>query len=99
MENPARMPDPSSIEEIREGEEWARRSGKLTPLSPVQVAQLYRNISDTIVANVYGILTVGAAQGVLTGIALRIVGMNSSLLLGLAAGFCSIIPVVGRTSV
>jgi predicted PurR-regulated permease PerM len=65
------------------------------PLSPVQVERLYQNISDTIIANVYGILTVGAAQGVLVGIAMRIVGMPSSLLLGLAAGFASIIPVVG----
>jgi predicted PurR-regulated permease PerM len=84
---------------FREGKEWALRAGKLTPLSEAQVAHLYRNISDTIVANVYGILTVGAAQGILTGIAMRIVGMPSSLLLGLAAGFCSIIPVVGSSLV
>lgn len=84
---------------FREGKDWALRAGKLTPLSEVQVSHLYRNIADTIVANVYGILTVGAAQGVLTGIAMRIVGMPSSLLLGLAAGFCSIIPVVGSAIV
>lgn len=84
---------------FREGKEWALRAGKLTPLSAAQVAHLYRNISDTIVANVYGILTVGAAQGALTGIAMRIVGMPSSILLGLAAGFCSIIPVVGSSIV
>ncbi len=65
----------------------------------MQVARLYQNISDTIIANVYGILTVGVAQGVLTGIAMRIVGMPSSLLLGLAAGFASIIPVVGSALV
>jgi len=84
---------------FREGKDWATRAGRLTPLSEEQVAHLYRNISDTIIANVYGILTVGAAQGALTGIAMRIVGMNSSLLLGLAAGFCSIIPVVGSAIV
>ncbi|MGB8889364.1 MAG: AI-2E family transporter [Candidatus Korobacteraceae bacterium] len=82
---------------FREGKDWAYRAGRLMPLSPVQVARLYENISDTIIANVYGILTVGAAQGVLTGIAMRIVGMPSSLLLGLAAGFASIIPVVGSS--
>lgn len=60
-----------------------------------QVARLYKNISDTIIANVYGILSVGLAQGLLTGIAMHIVGLQSSLLLGLAAGFASIIPVVG----
>ena len=80
---------------FREGKDWAYRAGRLIPLSPVQVARLYANISDTIIANVYGILTVGAAQGVLTGIAMRIAGMPSSILLGLAAGLASIIPVVG----
>ena len=82
---------------FREGKDWAYRAGRLIPLTPVQVARLYQNISDTIIANVYGILTVGAAQGALTGIAMRIVGMPSSLLLGLAAGFASIIPVVGSS--
>jgi predicted PurR-regulated permease PerM len=84
---------------FREGKDWALRAGKIIPLSDVQVAKLYANISDTIIANVYGILTVGVAQGILTGIAMRIVGMQSSLLLGLAAGFCSIIPVVGSAIV
>jgi predicted PurR-regulated permease PerM len=80
---------------FREGKDWAYRAARIIPLSPAQVARLYQNVSDTIIANVYGILTVGVAQGILTGIAMRIVGMQSSLLLGLAAGFASIIPVVG----
>src|SRR3974390_1058795 len=80
---------------LRDGEQWTDRAGTILPLSPEQVARLYRNISDTIIANVYGILSVGVVQGVLTGIAMWFVGMPSSLLLGLAAGFASIIPVVG----
>jgi predicted PurR-regulated permease PerM len=84
---------------FREGKDWALRAGRITPLSEAQVAHLYRNISDTIIANVYGILTVGVVQGILTGIALKIVGLGSSLLLGLAAGFASIIPVVGSSIV
>src|SRR5271167_4122135 len=84
---------------LRDGAQWAYRAGTFLPLSPEQVARLYRNISDTIIANVYGILSVGVAQGVLTGIAMRIVGMQSSLLLGLGAGFASIIPVVGSSLV
>jgi len=84
---------------FREGKDWALRAGKLTPLSEAQVAHLYQNISDTIIANVYGILTVGVAQGLLTGLAMRIVGVPSSLLLGLAAGFCSILPVLGSSIV
>ena len=84
---------------FRDGAQWADRAGGLLPLSPQQVARLYRNISDTIVANVYGILSVGIVQGLLTGIAMHIVGMESSLLLGVAAGFASIIPVVGASLV
>jgi len=84
---------------FREGAQWAYRVGNLLPLSPDQVARLYRNISDAIIANVYGMVSVGLVQGVLTGIAMWIVGMQSALLLGVAAGFASIIPVVGSSIV
>ena len=57
---------------FRDGKDWALRAGKLTPLSDHQVAHLYQNVSDTIIANVYGILTVGVAQGIATGIAIAL---------------------------
>jgi predicted PurR-regulated permease PerM len=84
---------------FRDGAQWAYRAGSLLPLSREQVVRLYRNISDTIIANVYGILSVGVAQGVLLGVVLRFIGMQSALLLGLATGFASIIPVVGSALV
>ena len=84
---------------FRDGKQWAHRAGTLMPLSSAQVERLYGNIADTIVANVYGILSVGVAQGLLVGIAFRIVDIPSSLLLGLAAAFASIIPVVGSAVV
>jgi predicted PurR-regulated permease PerM len=84
---------------FRDGAQWSYRAGTLLPLTPAQVARLYKNICDTIVANVYGILSVGIVQGVLTGIGVRIIGMQSALLLGVAAGFASIIPVVGASLV
>jgi predicted PurR-regulated permease PerM len=84
---------------FRDGAHWAHFAGTLLPLSPGQVTRLYRNISDTVIANVYGILSVGLAQGILVGVALRIIGMQSALLLGLATGFASIIPVVGSALV
>ena len=80
---------------FRDGRDWVRAMVNATPLAPSQAQGLISNISDTIVANVYGILSVGAAQGILTGIALAIVGIPSPLLLGLGAGFASIVPVVG----
>ena len=84
---------------FRDGRDWIHRTEGIIPLSPEQASRLFSNISDTIVANVYGILSVGLAQGVLTGIVVAIVGMQSPLLLGLAAAFASVVPVVGAALV
>jgi predicted PurR-regulated permease PerM len=69
------------------------------PLSPAHAKRLMNNVSDTIVANVYGVLLVGIGQGLLTGLALAFVGIPSPLLLGLLAGIASVIPVVGPSLV
>jgi predicted PurR-regulated permease PerM len=84
---------------FRDGRGWIRQAEEIIPLSPGQARKLFSNISDTIVANVYGIVSVGVAQGVLTGIALAIVGAPSSLLLAVCAAFASIVPVVGTALV
>jgi predicted PurR-regulated permease PerM len=84
---------------FRDGERWAKGLGSLLPLSPAQTARLFRNINDTIIGNVYGILSVGFIQGTLTGIATAIVGLPSPLLLSIAAFFASILPVVGAALV
>jgi predicted PurR-regulated permease PerM len=84
---------------FRDGQAWARELGQLMPLSQEQTSRLYRNIADTIVGNVYGIVSVGFIQGTLTGIAVALVGLPSPLLLGLAAFFASILPVVGAALV
>jgi predicted PurR-regulated permease PerM len=80
---------------FRDGENWAGSVGTMIPLSPAQTERLYRNITDTIIGNVYGIVSVGFVQGLFTGIAMAIVGLASPLLLSIAAFFASIIPVVG----
>ena len=84
---------------FRDGRGWIQHAEEIIPLSPGQARKLLGNISDTIVANVYGIISVGVAQGFLTGIALAIVGMPSSLLLGFCAAFASIVPVAGTALV
>ena len=84
---------------FRDGRDWVRSASSSLPLSPEQAKRLLTNISDTIVANVYGIVSVGVAQGLLTGIAVAIVGLPSSLLLGLGAAFASLVPVVGASLV
>jgi predicted PurR-regulated permease PerM len=80
---------------FRDGRGWIQHAEEIIPLPPGQARKLFANISDTIVANVYGIVSVGAAQGVLTGIALAIAGLQSPLLVGLCAAFASVVPVAG----
>ncbi len=84
---------------FRDGERWVRGAAGALPILPEQSQRLISNISDTIVANVYGIVSVGVAQGVLTGIAMVIVGLPSPLLLGLGAALASVVPVVGASLV
>jgi predicted PurR-regulated permease PerM len=67
----------------------------ILPLSRDQALRLLRGIRDSVVANLYGILAVGLAQGLLTGTALAILRVPSALLLGLATAVCSLIPLVG----
>ena len=80
---------------FRDGSDWIHRAVGFIPLSPDQARRLFSNISDTIIANVYGILSVAAVQGILTGLAVAMVGIPSPLLLGLGAAFASVVPVVG----
>lgn len=65
------------------------------PLSRDQAMHLLVGIRDSVIANLYGILAVGLAQGLLTGLALAVLRVPSALLLGLATAFCSVIPIVG----
>jgi predicted PurR-regulated permease PerM len=84
---------------FRDGRGWIQQAEESLPLPPGQARKLFSNISETIVANVYGIVSVGVAQGFLTGIALAIAGLQSALLLGLCAAFASIVPVAGAALV
>jgi len=84
---------------FRDGTRWVRGAVEATPLTPENANRLLSNISDTIVANVYGVVLVGVGQGLLTGIAIAIVGIPSPLLLGVLAGIASVIPVVGPSLV
>lgn len=82
-----------------EGEKWAHGLAEMMPLSPEQSSRLFRNITDSIIGNVYGMVTVGFIQGLFTGIAVAIVGLPSPLLLGIVAFFASILPVIGAAMV
>ena len=82
-----------------QGERWAHGLAEMMPLSAEQTSRLFRNITDSIIGNVYGMVSVGFVQGLFTGIAVAIVGFPSPLLLGIVAFFASILPVVGAAMV
>ncbi len=53
---------------FREGATTKERVAEVLPLTRSQVERLFTGISHSIVANVYGVLAVGAAQGALTAL-------------------------------
>jgi predicted PurR-regulated permease PerM len=80
---------------FRDGPAAVESVTAMLPLSVEQAARVLSGIRDSIVANLYGILAVGFAQGLLTGVACEVLQVPSALLLGLAAAVCSLIPIVG----
>ncbi|MBI3949500.1 MAG: AI-2E family transporter [Acidobacteria bacterium] len=80
---------------FREGQSVRRRAAVVLPLNPDQVERLFNGISDAIRANLYGVLAVAAAQGILTGLAFWVLGLPSPILWGLVTALLSPIPVVG----
>lgn len=65
------------------------------PLSRDQSVRLLNGIRDSVIANLYGILAVGFAQGLLTGLAMAVLRVPSAMLLGSATAVCSLVPFVG----
>jgi predicted PurR-regulated permease PerM len=80
---------------FRDGPATLESVTAMLPLSPEQAVRLLSGIRDSVVANLYGILAVGFAQGLLTGIACAVLHVPSAMLLGLAAAVCSLVPIVG----
>jgi predicted PurR-regulated permease PerM len=84
---------------FRDGPGTIDKIALMLPLSRDQALHLFGGIRDSIIANLYGILAVGLAQGLLTGAALTVLRVPSALLLGLAAAVCSLIPIAGTALV
>ena len=80
---------------FRDGRAAIENVTSLLPLSRDQALRLLSGIRDSVIANLYGILAVGFAQGLLTGAALAVLRVPSPLLLGLTTAVCSLIPIVG----
>lgn len=84
---------------FREGEETKLHIVAVLPLSRAQAERLFTGISNSIVANVYGVLAVGASQGILAGVAFWVLGLSSPVLWGLVTGLFSLLPIIGSAAV
>jgi len=84
---------------FREGRSMRERAASFLPLRAGQVDRLFTGISDSIIANVYGCLAVGAAQGSLLGLAFWVLRLPSPVLWGLVTALFSLIPIVGSAAV
>lgn len=65
------------------------------PLPRDRTAEMLNAISDSIMANLYGIAAVGTVQGVLVGIGFWIAGLPAPIMWASIAAFSSLVPIVG----
>ncbi len=65
------------------------------PLTPPETEQVFRRVTETVHATVYGTLAVAAVQGTLGGLMFWVLGLPTPLLWGLVMGLLSIVPVLG----
>ena len=84
---------------FREGGEAKERVAEMLPLTRSQVERLFTGVSNSIVANVYGVLAVGATQGALTALAFWVLGLHSPVLWGVVTALFSLVPIVGSAAV
>jgi predicted PurR-regulated permease PerM len=80
---------------FREGESLKQQLAAFLPLRPEQFERLFTGVSNSIVANVYGCVAVGAAQGILMSLGFWMLGLPSPILWGLVTALCSLLPIVG----
>jgi predicted PurR-regulated permease PerM len=81
------------------GERFREALLRYVPMERSRINELLSVISAAIVANLYGMLAVGAAQGLLVGIGFALAGLPSPVMWGVIAAFASLIPLVGAALV
>ncbi|MBS1842567.1 MAG: AI-2E family transporter [Acidobacteria bacterium] len=84
---------------FREGATMKERAAEVLPLTRSQVERLFTGISNSVIANVYGVLGVGAAQGALTALGFWVLGLSSPVLWGVVTALFSMVPIIGSAAV
>jgi predicted PurR-regulated permease PerM len=84
---------------FRDGGSTKEHAAVVLPLSRSQVERLFTGISNSIIANVYGVFAVGISQGSLTGLAFWALGLPSPVFWGMITALFSLIPIIGSSAV
>lgn len=84
---------------LRDGPSILQRLRAASPLSEDQTSQLLEHTASSVVANIYGVLAVAAAQGTLAGVGFWMAGLRAPVLWGLVTALFSMIPLIGTAAV
>jgi predicted PurR-regulated permease PerM len=82
---------------LRDGRRLLRLLRRLVPLSRVETDELFRRVSETIQATLYGNVIVKLIQGFLGGLMFWILGLPAPVVCGAAMALAAMIPIVGTS--
>ena len=84
---------------LKDGKDLTRELIELLPLPQKQSEKIFKGISETVTANVYGVLGIAAIQGALMTIGFLLLGLPSPVMWGIVTAFASMVPLVGTAVV
>ncbi len=80
---------------IRDKEEIVKYVKSILPFAPEIEEKLFKISKDVTSSVIYGLIIVGALQGLITGIGFFVFGVSNALLLSLFAVLAGILPILG----
>jgi len=84
---------------LRDGHSARRLLTAVIPLSHDHVEGLFNSVADTIIADMYGVIAIAIAQGLLMAAAFWVLGLPSPFLWGAVSAVVSLLPVGGTALV
>jgi predicted PurR-regulated permease PerM len=84
---------------LRDGNSGLRLLSAVIPLNHEQVERLFDSVSDTIIADMYGVFAIAIVQGMLMALAFWVLGLPSPFLWGAISSMVSLLPIGGTALV
>jgi predicted PurR-regulated permease PerM len=84
---------------LRDGHSARRLLATVIPLGHDQVERLFNSVTDTIIADMYGVIAIAIAQGLLMVLAFWVLGLPSPFLWGAVSSVVSLLPIGGTALV